>query len=258
MNTTTKLKNDQFSRTTALLGVDGMEKLRKAKVLVVGLGGVGGYAVEALVRAGIFTLGVCDDDRVCITNLNRQLHATTKTVGQIKTDAVTERILSINNCATVNKYPFFYNNDTSAQIDICKYDYVIDAIDTIACKLELIENAKKASTPIISCMSAGNKLDPTAFEVADIFTTSVCPIAKVMRSELKKRGIEKLKVVYSKEPTILPPENILLEMCNLNCVCPSETKHKCTVRRQIPASISFVPSVAGLILAGEVIKDLTR
>lgn len=248
---------NQFSRTELLLGRNGMEALRHARVAVFGIGGVGGYTVEALVRSGVGTLDLIDDDRVCLTNINRQIFATRKTVGQYKVDVAKERILEINPDATVYTYKTFYMPDTADQFDFSQYDYVVDAIDTVTGKLELIMQARRAGVPIISSMGAGNKLDPTAFEVADIYETSVCPLARVMRRELKKRGIEKLKVVYSKETAMVPIEDMSIS-CRANCICPPGTARKCTQRRQVPGSNAFVPPVAGLIIAGEVIKDLVR
>ena len=248
---------NQFSRTELLLGRNGMETLRHARVAVFGIGGVGGYTVEALVRSGVGTLDLIDDDRVCLTNINRQIFATRKTVGQYKVDVAKERILEINPDATVHTYKTFYMPDTADQFDFSQYDYVVDAIDTVTGKLELIMQAQREGVPIISSMGAGNKLDPTAFEVADIYETSVCPLARVMRRELKKRGIEKLKVVYSKETAMVPIEDMAIS-CRAHCICPPGTARKCTQRRQVPGSNAFVPPVAGLIIAGEVIKDLVR
>ena len=238
---------NQFSRTELLLGHDNMEKLKNARVAVFGIGGVGGFTVEALARSGVGTLDLIDDDRVCLTNINRQIIATRKTIGQYKVDAAKERILDINPDAVVN---------TADAFDFSVYDYVVDAIDTVTGKIMLVEAAQKAGTPIISSMGAGNKLDPTAFEVADIYKTSVCPLAKVMRRELKKRGIRKLKVVYSKEKALTPIDDTA-NSCRSHCICPPGSARTCTQRRQIPGSTAFVPSVVGLIIAGEVIKDLT-
>lgn len=233
-----------------------MEKLYQARVAVFGIGGVGGYTVEALVRSGVGTLDIIDDDRVCLTNVNRQIFATRKTVGQYKVDVAEARILEINPDAVVHKYKTFYGPQTAEQFDFSQYDYVVDAIDTVTGKLQLVEQAEKAGVPIISSMGAGNKVDPTAFEVADIYETSVCPLARVMRRELKKRGIKKLKVVYSKEPAITPIDDMTIS-CRTHCICPPGTARKCTQRRQVPGSNAFVPSVVGLIIAGEVIKDLS-
>lgn len=247
---------NQFSRTQLLFGAEGMEKLYQARVAVFGIGGVGGYTVEALVRSGVGTLDIIDDDRVCLTNVNRQIFATRKTVGQYKVDVAEARILEINPDAVVHKYKTFYGPQTAEQFDFSQYDYVVDAIDTVTGKLQLVEQAEKAGVPIISSMGAGNKVDPTAFEVADIYETSVCPLARVMRRELKKRGIKKLKVVYSKEPAITPIDDMTIS-CRTHCICPPGTARKCTQRRQVPGSNAFVPSVVGLIIAGEVIKDLS-
>lgn len=233
-----------------------MEKLYQARVAVFGIGGVGGYTVEALARSGIGTLDIVDDDRVCLTNVNRQIFATRKTVGQYKVDVAEERILEINPKAVIHKYKTFYAPQTADQFDFTQYDYVVDAIDTVTGKLELVEQARKAGVPIISSMGAGNKVDPTAFEVADIYETSVCPLARVMRRELKKRGIPKLKVVYSKEPAMTPIDDMTIS-CRAHCICPPGTARKCTQRRQVPGSNAFVPSVVGLIIAGEVVKDLS-
>lgn len=248
---------NQFSRTQLLFGEDGMEKLYRARVAVFGLGGVGGYTVEALARSGIGTLDLIDDDRVCLTNLNRQILATRKTVGQYKVDAAEQRILEINPEAAVHTYKTFYTPQTAGQFDFTQYDYVVDAIDTVSGKLELVERAVRAGVPVISCMGAGNKTDASAFEVADIYETSMCPLARVMRRELKKRGIKQLKVVYSREPALTPLEDGSIS-CRTHCICPPGTARKCTQRRQVPGSNAFVPAAAGLILAGEVVKDLTR
>ena len=248
---------NQFSRTQLLFGQEGMERLYHARVAVFGIGGVGGYTVEALARSGVGTLDLIDDDRVCLTNVNRQIFATRKTVGQYKVDVAEQRIREINPDAVVYTYKTFYTPETAAQFDFTQYDYVVDAIDTVTGKLELVEQARRAHVPIISCMGAGNKVDPTAFEVADIFETSVCPLARVMRQELKKRGIRHLKVVYSKEPALTPIEDLSIS-CRAHCICPPGTARKCTQRRQVPGSNAFVPSVAGLIIAGEVVKDLTQ
>lgn len=246
---------NQFSRTELLFGEEAMEKLKEARVAVFGIGGVGGYTVEALVRSGIGRLDIIDDDKVCITNLNRQIIATRKTIGRYKVEVMKERILEINPKAEVVMHQCFFTSETAGEFDFSQYDYVVDAIDTVSGKIELVLHCQEMNTPIISCMGAGNKLDSTRFEVDDIYKTSVCPLAKVMRKELSARGVKKLKVVYSKEPAIKPMED---ETCNCrnNCICTSGTDRKRTVKHQIPGSVSFVPSVAGLILAGEVIKDI--
>lgn len=246
---------NQFSRTELLFGKEAMERLATSRVAVFGIGGVGGYAVEALVRSGIGAIDLIDDDRVCLTNLNRQIYATRKTVGLYKVDVAAERIHEINPNAKVTIYKTFYTPETAKQFNFSEYDYVVDAIDTVTGKIALVVNADSVGTPIISSMGAGNKLDPTAFEVADIYSTSVCPLAKVMRYELRRRGIKKLKVVYSKEPPMTPIDDMEIS-CRAHCICPPGTTRKCTQRRQIPGSNAFVPPVVGLIIAGEVIKDL--
>lgn len=240
---------NQFSRTELLLGKEAMDKLSKSRVAVFGIGGVGGYTVEALVRSGVGTIDIIDNDKVCITNINRQIYATGKTVGKYKVDVAEERIHDINPDATVNAHKVFYSPETSDQFDFSDYDYIVDAIDTVTGKIELVMKANEVGTPIISSMGAGNKLDPTAFEVTDIFKTSVCPLAKVIRYELKRRGVKKLKVVYSKEPPIKTIDNL-----DQNDIVSGETSY----RKRIPGSTAFVPSVVGLIIAGEVIKDLIK
>ena len=248
---------NQFSRTELLLGKEAMERLSNCRVAVFGIGGVGGYTVEALVRSGIGAIDIIDDDKVCLTNINRQLYATRKTVGQYKVDVAAERIAEINPKATVRTYKTFYTPETADQFDFSQYDYVVDAIDTVTGKIGLVLQAQAAGTPIISSMGAGNKLDPTAFQVADIYETSVCPLAKVMRKELSRRGVKSLKVVYSKEKPMTPIDDMATN-CKVNCICPPGTARKCTQRRQVPGSNAFVPPVVGLIIAGEVIKDLTK
>lgn len=246
---------NEFSRTELLFGAQAMEKLKNARVAVFGVGGVGGYAVEALARSGVGALDLIDDDRVCLTNINRQIIATRSTMGQYKVDVAKARVEDINPKCTVRVYKTFYTPETAGEFDFTQYDYIIDAIDTVTGKIELVMQAQSAGTPIISSMGAGNKLDPTAFEVADIYKTSICPLARVMRRELKKRGVKKLKVVYSKEEALTPivtDEN----SCAKHCICPKEAQRTCTVRRQIPGSTAFVPSVAGLIIGGEVVKDI--
>lgn len=247
---------NQFSRTELLLGHEGMEKLSKARVAVFGIGGVGGYTVEALARSGVGTLDLIDDDKVCLTNINRQIIATRKTVGQYKVDVAEERVHDINPDAVVHTYKMFYTPETASQFDFTQYDYVVDAIDTVTGKIELVEQANRAGTPIISCMGAGNKLNAAAFEVSDIYKTSFCPLARVMRYELRRRGIRKLKVVYSREQAMTPIDDMATS-CRQNCICPPGTARKCTQRRQVPGSTAFVPAAAGLIAAGEVVKDLT-
>ncbi len=247
---------NQFSRTELIFGHEGMERLYGARVAIFGIGGVGGYTAEALARSGVGELDLIDDDRVCLTNLNRQIFATRKTVGKYKVDVAEERILEINPKAVVHTYKTFYAPNTAEQFDFSQYDYIVDAIDTVTGKLELVEQAVKSGTPIICSMGAGNKVDPTAFRVADISKTSVCPLARVMRRELKKRGIQHLKVVYSEEPPLTPIDDMAIS-CRTHCICPPGTARKCTQRRQVPGSNAFVPSVVGLIIAGEVAKDLS-
>jgi len=237
---------EQFSRIERLLGTEAMEKLKNAKVAVFGIGGVGGHAVEALVRSGIGAVDIIDSDDIAVSNINRQLIATRSTVGRKKVEVMKERLLDINPSVQVEAYACFFLPETEGMFDFTKYDYVIDAVDTVTAKLALVEACEKVNTPIISCMGAGNKLDPTAFEVADIYKTSVCPLAKVMRRELKKRNIKHLKVVYSKEEPLTPME------------IPEVVNDEIRERRATPGSVAFVPSVAGLILAGEVVKDIVR
>lgn len=248
---------NEFSRTQLLYGKEAMDKLAASRVAVFGIGGVGGYTVEALARSGIGALDIIDDDKVCLTNINRQIIATRKTIGKYKVDVAEERIHDINPECKVRTYKTFYLPETQDQFDFSEYDYVVDAIDTVTGKLTIIENAKRLNVPVISAMGAGNKTDPTRFEVADIYDTSICPLAKVMRHECRKRGIDSLKVVYSQEKPIKPLEDMSIS-CRQHCVCPPGTVRKCTERRDIPGSTAFVPSVVGLIIAGEIINDLTK
>lgn len=234
-----------YSRTAMLLGVEGVQKLQAARVAVFGIGGVGGYVVEALVRAGVGAIDLIDNDEVCESNLNRQIIATKSTLGMAKVDAMEQRIRDINSGCQVRRHTCFYLPETAGEFNFREYSYVVDAIDTVTGKIQLVMQAEEAGVPIISSMGTGNKLNPTELEVADIYKTSVCPLAKVMRRELKKRGIKKLKVVYSREEPIVPHQNM-------------QEKNTEEMRRAIPGSVSFVPSVAGLIIASEVIKDLTR
>lgn len=236
--------NEAFSRTAMLLGEDGMAKLSRARVAVFGLGGVGGYVVEALARAGVGQLDLIDKDTVSVSNRNRQILATRRTVGMLKTEAAKERVLDINPDAVVRTYPVFYTPDTAGEFDFRQYDYIVDCIDTVTAKLQLVMQAREAGTPIICCMGTGNKLDPTQFQVADISKTTMCPLARVMRKELGKRGVKHLKVVYSQEEALHPTG--------------WEEEAAAEGKRQIPGSVSFVPGAAGLILAGEVIKDLVK
>lgn len=246
---------NEFSRTELLLGAQGLEKLAQSKVAVFGVGGVGSFVVEGLVRAGVGKFVLVDDDCVCRTNINRQLHATTKTVGKPKVEVMKDRILEINPRAEVEIFQQFYLPENAEGLVRKDYDYIVDAIDTVTAKLDLVVRAKSLDIPIICAMGAGNKLDPTRFEVANIAKTSVDPLARVMRQELRKRGITSLKVVYSKEQPLTPIESEG-SSCATGCICPPGATRKCTARRNIPGSISFVPSVAGLIIAGEVVKDI--
>ena len=245
----------QFSRTELLLGKEAMEKLANARVAVFGIGGVGGYVCEALVRSGVGAFDLIDDDKVCLTNLNRQIIATRKTVGKYKTDVMKERILEINPDASVTIHQCFFLPENADEFPFEEYDYIVDAVDTVTAKIALVMKADELKIPIISSMGAGNKLDGSQFKVADIYKTKVCPLAKIMRRELKKRGIKKLKVVYSEEQPTRPIEDMAIS-CRTNCICPPGAAHKCTERRDIPGRVAFVPSVAGLIIAGEVVKDL--
>ncbi len=232
-----------------------MEKLAHSRVAVFGVGGVGGYVCEALARSGVGAFDLIDDDKVCLTNINRQIIATRKTIGKYKAEVMRERILDINPSADIRVYKCFFLPENADEFPFDEYDYVVDAVDTVTAKIELVMKAQEKGVRIISSMGAGNKLDASAFRVADIYKTKVCPLAKVMRRELKKRGVKKLKVVYSEEKALTPLEDESIS-CRSNCVCPPGTEHKCTDRRAIPGSVAFVPPVAGLIIAGEVIKDL--
>lgn len=248
---------NQFSRTQLLLGEEAMEKLSKARVAVFGIGGVGGYVCEALVRTGVGAFDLIDDDKVCLTNLNRQIIATRDTVGKYKVDVMKERMLSINPNVDVRTHQCFFLPENANQFPFEEYDYIVDAIDTVTAKLEIIVRAKEMNIPVISAMGAGNKLDPTRFQVTDIYKTSMDPLAKVMRRELKKRNIKKLKVVWSDEKPITPLEDMSIS-CKTNCICPPGAERKCTDRRAIPGSTAFVPAVCGLVIAGEVVKDLVE
>ncbi len=243
---------NQFSRTELMFGEAAMKKLYNSRVAVFGIGGVGGYVVEALARSGVGTLDIIDSDTVSETNINRQIIATTKTIGKFKTDVAEKRIKEINPNAVVNSYNCFYLPETAELFDFSDYDYVVDAIDTVKGKIELIMRADEVNTPIISAMGAGNKTDPTLFKVSDIYKTKVCPLAKVMRYELKKRGIKKLKVVYSEEIPLKPSRDVVEKYLTSGC----EDMSNIASRRSLPSSNAFVPSVAGLIIAGEVIKDI--
>lgn len=248
---------NQFSRSELLLGKEAMERLSNAKVAVFGIGGVGGYVVEALARTGVGAFVLVDDDKICLTNINRQIIATRSSVGKYKADIMKERILDINPTAQVEIHKCFYLPQTADQFDFTQYDYVVDAVDTVTAKIDIIQKSQSVQTPVISSMGAGNKKDPSGFRIADIYETSVCPLAKVMRRELRKREVKELKVVYSTEKPTRPVEDMAIS-CRTNCICPPGTKHKCTDRRDIPGSLSFVPSVAGFMIAAEVVKDLTE
>lgn len=245
---------NQFSRTELLIGKEGIEKLAKSTVAIFGIGGVGSYTAEALGRCGVGKLVLIDYDDICLTNINRQIHATRKTVGRPKVEVMKERLLDINPNAIVIAHKELYNKETSDSLLLPEYDYVVDAIDMVSSKIELIMKCIEMKIPIISCMGAGNKLDPTKIEITDIYKTSVCPLAKVMRYELRKRGVKELKVVYSKEEPITPREDVA--NCKTNCICTNKETANCTKRRQIPGSISFVPSAAGLAIASAVVRDL--
>lgn len=248
---------NQFSRTELLIGEEAIEKLQNAKVAIFGVGGVGSFVVEGLVRAGVGHFVIVDDDKICLTNLNRQIIATRKTIGKYKVDVAKERILEINPNATVETYQEFYMPDSKSNILTQDLDYVVDCIDTVTAKIELVMNCKKLNIPIISAMGTGNKLDPFKFEITDIYKTSVCPLAKVMRKELRKRNIDSLKVIYSKEEPIKINQESN-SSCKTNCICPPGTKRKCAIRNQVPGSISFVPSVAGLMIAGEIVREIIK
>ena len=250
---TTDTAREQYSRTRLLLGQQGIDRLRAARVAVFGVGGVGGYVVEALARSGVGALDLIDDDKVCLSNLNRQIIATHSTLGQYKVDAAAARVRDIDPDIQVRTYKVFYTPETADQFDFSQYSYVVDAIDTVSGKLALVMQARAAGVPVICSMGAGNKLDPTRFEVADLYETSVCPLARVMRAECRKRGIDHLKVVYSKEPPMAPrPEEAM----------PAGTPDSSPARpgppkKRAPGSNAFVPSAAGLIIAGQVVCDLT-
>ena len=246
---------NQFSRTELLIGKEGIEKLKNAKVAIFGIGGVGSFVTEGLVRAGIENFILVDDDKVCLTNLNRQIIATRKTIGKYKVDVMKERIWDINPDAKVETVQEFYMPNSENQIITSDLSYVADCIDTVTAKIELVKNCKELGIPIISAMGTGNKLDPSKLTITDIYKTNTCPLAKVMRKELRKRKIESLKVIYSTEEPI-KPDNESESSCKTNCICPPGTKRKCSARNQVPGSISFVPSVAGLMIAGEIVRDI--
>ena len=247
---------NQFSRTQLLLGKEAMDALSASRVAVFGIGGVGGYVCEALVRSGVGAFDLIDDDKICLTNLNRQLIATRSTVGKYKVDVMEARMKDINPDVDIRTHKCFFLPENADEFPFSEYDYVVDAVDTVSAKLSLAVKAQEAGVPIISSMGAGNKLDATAFRVADIYKTSMDPLARVMRRELKKRGVKKLKVVYSQEQPIRPVEDMSIS-CRTHCICPPGAKHKCTERRDIPGSTAFVPSVVGLIIAGEIVRDIS-
>ena len=248
---------NQFSRTQLLIGEAAINKLQKSRVAVFGIGGVGGYVCEALVRSGVGAFDLVDDDKVCLTNLNRQIIATRKTVGKYKADVMKERMLDINPDVDVRIHRCFFLPENADDFPFDEYDYVVDAVDTVTAKIELILRAKAHNVPIISAMGAGNKLDPGRFKIADIYQTSVCPLARVMRRELKKRHVKNLKVVYSDEQPIRPLEDMSIS-CRTGCICPPGAQHKCTERRDIPGSTAFVPAGGGVMVAGEIVKDLSK
>ena len=245
-----------LARTELLIGKDNINKLKDSTVAIFGCGGVGSYVAEGLVRSGVGNIVLIDSDMVDITNINRQLIADTTTIGMAKVEVAKKRLLNINPDLNINVFEEFYNSSTNDFL-VKNYDYIVDAIDTVTSKILLVKKTKSKNIPIISSMGTGNKLDPTRFEVSDISKTSVCPLAKVMRKELRKRNVDSLKVIYSEEEPIKPDETLECS-CKTNCICPPGTKRKCSKRNQVPGSISFVPSVAGLMLAGEVVKDIIK
>lgn len=250
------MKQHSLSRTELLIGKDALDKLKESKVVVFGIGGVGSFTVEALARGGIGKLVLVDDDEVCLTNINRQIHATIKTIGKPKVEAMKERILEINPKCEVTIFQTYLKKDNIEEIIGSDTDYVVDTIDTVTSKIELVVWCKEHNVPIISCMGTGNKLDPTQFRIADLYDTKICPLAKVMRYELRRRNVTSLKVLYSEEVPMQPREEDVIT-CKNGCVCTGGSK-KCLFKRQIPGSISFVPPVAGMIIGGEVIKDLIK
>ena len=247
---------NQFSRTQLLLGPEAMGSLSQKRVAVFGIGGVGGYVCEALVRSGVGAFDLVDDDKVCLTNLNRQIIATRKTVGKYKAEVMRDRMLEINPNAQIEVHKCFFLPENADDFPFSEYDYIVDAVDTVTAKVELIMRAQKEGVPIISAMGAGNKLDAGRLKIADIYDTKTCPLARVMRKELKKRNVKRLKVVYSDEQPIRPMEDMSIS-CRTHCICPPGAQHKCTERRDIPGSTAFVPAVAGLLIAGEIVKDLS-
>lgn len=247
---------NQFSRTELIFGEEAIKRLQGARVAVFGIGGVGGYVCEALARSGVGAFDLIDDDVVCLTNLNRQLIATRKTVGKYKADMMADRLHEINPKIEITIHKDFFLPETADQYDFSKYDYVVDAIDTVTGKIEIIMQCKKLGIPVISCMGCGNRMDPTRLICTDIYKTTMDPLAKVMRRELRKRHVNRLKVVYSTEKPTRPLDD-MTNSCRYNCICPPNAKHKCTERRDIPGSTAFVPPVAGIIIASEIVRDLT-
>ena len=247
---------DQFERTRLLIGADGIAKLNRSHVAVFGIGGVGGYVCEALARSGVGEFDLIDNDTVAESNLNRQIIATRKTIGRYKTDVMKERMLEINPQADVRVWHCFFLPENAEEFPFEDYDYVVDAVDMVTAKIELVLRAKEKNVPIISAMGAGNKLDPARFRVADIYETTVCPLARVMRRELKKRGVDRLKVVYSDEPPIRPVLDLSISSQG-DSICPPAVPGESTGRRAVPGSMAYVPAVAGLIMAGEIVKDLS-
>lgn len=247
---------NQYSRAELIYGAENMDLLRRSRVAVFGIGGVGGSVVEALARMGVGTLDLIDDDRVCLTNLNRQVLATRSTVGKYKVDAARERIHDIDPAITVNTYQTFFLPEESDRFDFARFDYVVDAIDTVTGKIQIILQAQAAGVPVISAMGCGNRSDPTKLTVTDLYKTSQDPLARVMRRELKRRGVKKLKVVYSTEPAIRPIDTE--NSCLHHCICPPGSTRKCTERRDLPGSSSFVPPVAGMMMAAAIVNDLTK
>ena len=243
----------KFSRTELLLGAPALAKLAASRVAIFGVGGVGSFVAEGLVRSGVGHFVLVDNDLICETNINRQIHATTKTVGKRKTAVMRDRMLEINPDAVVETIDDFYLPEKAAAFFAQPYDYVVDAIDTVTGKIDLVLQAQQRGIPIISSMGAGNKLDPARFEVADIYETSVCPLARVMRRELRQRGVKSLQVVYSREKPLMPGN----QGCGSECICPPGSPRTCAQRRSVPGSISFVPSAAGLIAAGVVVRGLS-
>ena len=248
---------NQFSRMELLFSPEAMAKLAGARVALFGVGGVGGYAAEALARSGVGAIDLFDDDRVCITNMNRQIIALRSTVGQFKVDVMAARLKDINPDIRVEPRQMFYLPENADTVDFTQYSYVIDAVDTVTAKLDIITRCKAANVPVISAMGAGNKLDPSQLRVGDIYETTICPLARVMRKELRKRGVKSLKVVYSTEPAIRPDDDPSLS-CRYHCVCPPGTTRKCTARRDIPGSTAFVPPVMGLLIAREIVMDISE